>query len=116
MAILADFRGGVAFPPDQIRSAIEAAAFSRFTGTQQISIGLRPEAANLVVIEVDWKHSHMENKPSDVRVQIADPTLKKPVASVIEAISPRLFIRTMATALELKFLNGVLQPHWTHHE
>jgi hypothetical protein len=107
---------GIAFSAKEIRAALEAAAISGFTGTLQLSINLRPDAAQCVVVSTNFKHSHLEGKPADTRQELPNPTLKKPVSSVIEVISPKLFIRPAVTALEARFLKGVLQPHWTHDE
>jgi hypothetical protein len=38
------------------------------------------------------------------------------VDSVIDKIRSKLFIRTVVTAVEAHYVNGVLQPHWTHEE
>jgi hypothetical protein len=51
-----------------------------------------------------------------VRQELPDPTRKKPVEKVIQDITPKLFIRPVVMAVEARFLNGVLQPHWTHEE
>lgn len=107
---------GIAFSADEIRSVLEAAALTRFTGTVQISIGVNPDAAKCVGITVLYRHSHVEQKPGVTRQELPDPTLRKPVAKVIEDISSKLFIRTALTAMEIRFLNGVVQPHWTHDE
>jgi hypothetical protein len=109
---------GIAFSSDEIRSALESAAIPGFTGTLQVEIGLRPEAAQFVTFAVIRRQSHREEKPAttSTRQELPDPTRKKPVDSVIDKIRSKLLIRTVVTAVEAHYVNGVLQPHWTHEE
>ncbi|HEV7522157.1 MAG TPA: hypothetical protein VGP89_13740 [Candidatus Angelobacter sp.] len=106
---------GIPIPTEEIRSALESAAIPGFTGTMQLEIGLRPEAASCVMIGVIRRHSHRGEQQTVTRQELPDPSRKKPVDKVIEEIKNRLFIRTVVTAVEAHYLNGVLQ-NWTHQE
>jgi|ERR1051326_6327294 hypothetical protein len=113
MSLLAEVPQGIPFSADEIRSYLEAAAIAGFTGALQLSIGLRDEIAEHIVIKPIFRCSHLEGK---FEVINPDPTRKKPVGRVIEDIRPKLVIRPVLTAMEVRFLKGVVQPHWTHDE
>lgn len=101
---------GIAFSEQEIRSALESVAIPGFTGTLQLEIGLRPEAAACVMIGVIRRQA---KRPDDAapstRQVLPDPTRKKPVEGVIDQIREKLFIRTVVTAVEARYLDGVLQ-------
>lgn len=106
---------GIAFSAEYIRSALESAAIPGFTGTLQINIAVDDAAAKHVVFAVVRRESHREEKQAVTRQELPDPTRKKPVDSVIDALKSKLFIRTVVTAVDAHYVNGVLQ-NWTHNE
>jgi hypothetical protein len=113
MSTLAEFPQGIPIPTEEIRAALDSVAYPGFTGTVQLEIGLRAEAAQCVMIGVVRRQSHRAETVT--RQELPDPSRKKPVDKVIDQIKSRLFIRTVVTAVEAHYLNGVLQ-NWTHSE
>jgi hypothetical protein len=100
---------GIAFSEAEIRSALESVAIPGFTGTLQIDIGLRPEAAQYLMVGVIRRQSKRVDEPAAMRQELPDPTRKKPVDKVMDDIRSKLFIRTVVTAVEARYLDGVLQ-------
>jgi Na+-translocating ferredoxin:NAD+ oxidoreductase RnfG subunit len=105
---------GIAFSEQEIRSALESVAIPGFTGSIQLEVLIAPEAAQYITIAVIRRQaSPAAEGPQDlargaVRQVLPDPTRKKPVESVIEAIKSKLRIRTGLTALEVHVNDGVL--------
>jgi Na+-translocating ferredoxin:NAD+ oxidoreductase RnfG subunit len=105
---------GIAFSDAEIRSALESVAIPGFTGSIQLEVLIAPEAAQYITIAVIRRQaSPAAEGPQDlargaVRQVLPDPTRKKPVESVIEAIKSKLRIRTGLTALEVHVNDGVL--------
>jgi hypothetical protein len=100
---------GIPIPPEEIRSALESAAIPGFTGTMQLEIGLRSEAAACVMIGVIRRQSKRADQPAATRQELPDPSRKKPVDRAMDDIRGKLFIRTVVTAVEAQYLDGVLQ-------
>ena len=105
---------GIAFSADEIRSALESVAIPGFTGSIQLEVLIAPEAAQYISIAVIRRQaSPAADGPEAtthgaVRQVLPDPTRKKPVESVLEAIKGKLRIRTGLTALEVHVNDGVL--------
>jgi hypothetical protein len=105
---------GIAFSDADIRSALESVAIPGFTGSIQLEVLIAPEAAQYITIAVIRRQvSPAAEGPEGparaaVRQVLPDPTRKKPVESVIDAIKDRLRIRTGMTALEVHVNDGVL--------
>ena len=100
---------GIPFSDVEIRSALESVAIPGYTGTLQLEIGLRPEAAACVMIGVIRRQSKRPDQQAATRQVLPDPSRKKPVEGVIDKIREKLFVRTVVTAVEAKYLDGVLQ-------
>jgi hypothetical protein len=108
MSSLAEFRG-IPIPTDDIRSALESVAIPGYTGVLQLDISLGPAAAQCVMIGVIRRQSISVDRPAAVRQTLPDPARKKPVEKVLEDIKSKLMIRTVVTAVEAYYLDGVLQ-------
>jgi hypothetical protein len=100
---------GIPIPAEEIRRALESVAIPGYTGTIQLDIGLRAEAAACVMIGVIRRQSRKLDDQVAVRQTLPDPTRKKPVDKVIDDLKSKLFIRTVVTAVEARYLDGVLQ-------
>ena len=101
---------GIPFSDAEIRSALESVAIPGYTGTLQLEIGIRPEAAACVMIGVIRRQSkRADDGPAATRQMLPDPSRKKPVEGVISDLKSKLFIRTVVTAVEARYLDGVLQ-------
>jgi hypothetical protein len=105
---------GIPIPTEEIRSALESVAIPGYTGTLQLEIGLRAEAAACVMIGVIRRQSKRVDGPlhgatTATRQELPDPTRKKPVDKVIDDIRGKLMIRTVLTAVEAHYADGVLQ-------
>jgi hypothetical protein len=98
---------GIPIPTEEIRSALESVAIPGYTGTLQLEIGLRAEAAACVMIGVIRRQRG--EVAQTTRQQLPDPSRKKPVDNVIDNIRSKLFIRTVVTAVEAQYEDGVLQ-------
>jgi hypothetical protein len=109
MSPLAESTRGIPIPTEEIRSALESVAYPGFTGTLQLDIGLRPEAAQCILIGVIRRQSKRADQTAAVRQELPDPTRKKPVENVLADIRGKLFIRSAVTAVEAHYLDGVLQ-------
>jgi hypothetical protein len=109
MSLLAEFPRGIPIPMEEIRSALESVAVPGYTGTLQLEIGLRPEAAACVMIGVIRRQSFKVDQSSEVRHMLPDPTRKKPVDKVLADIKEKMMIRTVVTIVEAHYLDGVLQ-------
>src|SRR5882672_3771592 len=109
MSPLAEFSQGIPFATEEIRSALESVAIPGFTGVLQLEIGLNPEAAKYVMIGVVRRQSLKVDQPAAMRQTLPDPTRKKPVDKVLADIKSKLMIRTVLTAVEVHYLDGVLQ-------
>jgi hypothetical protein len=101
---------GIPIPPDEIRSALMSAAIPGFTGTLQLNVYLRDDAAKCVSIGVLRREAKRADKDqaADIRQTLPDPERKKPVDKVIEDIRNLLYVRTVLMAVEAHYLNGVL--------
>lgn len=100
---------GVPIPVEEIRSALESVAIPGYTGTLYVEIGLRPEAAACVAMAVIRRQSKKLDQPAALRQELPDPGRKKPVDKVIDDLRSKLFIRTVLTAVEAHYLDGVLK-------
>jgi hypothetical protein len=100
---------GIAFSDAEIRSALASVAYPGFTGVVQLDISLTPEAAACVMIGVIRRQSRKVDDQPTMRQTLPDPTRKKPVDKVIGDLKSKLFIRTVVTAVEAHYLDGVLQ-------
>jgi hypothetical protein len=100
---------GIPIPTEEIRSALESVAIPGYTGTLQLEIGLRAEAAACVMIGVIRRQSKRVDGAAATRQELPDPTRKKPVDKVIDDIRGKLMIRTVLTAVEAHYADGVLQ-------
>src|SRR5689334_2957495 len=109
MSPLAELPRGIPIPVDEIRSALESAAIPGFTGSVQVVIGLRPEAAQYVTIAVIRRESRNVNRPTTTQQVLPDPERKKPVQRVVDSIMGKLMIRPIMTALEIQVVDGVAQ-------
>lgn len=107
--------GGVPIPLEEVRFALDSVAVPGFTGTLQLEIGLREEAARCVRIDVVRRQVMRYEAVDGVRHTLPDPERKKPVQSAITKLEPRLIIRPVLTAVEFHLANGVLQK-WTIQE
>lgn len=102
---------GIAFSDAEIRSALASVAYPGFTGVVQLDISLTPEAAACVMIGVIRRQSKKADSEESTRQMLPDPTRKKPVDKVVGDLKSKLFIRTVVTALEAHYLDGVLQKY-----
>lgn len=117
MSSLAEFSRGVPIPLDEIRSALESVAIPGFSGVLQLEISPAPEAAQHVMIGVIRRQTEKVEPAGDgsapgarvTRQQLPDPARKKPVQNVLDRLEGKLMIRTVVTAVEAHFLDGVLQ-------
>jgi hypothetical protein len=101
---------GIAFSDQEIRSALASVAYPGFTGVVQLDISLTPEAAACVMIGVIRRQSKKaDDETPAARQTLPDLTRKKPVDKVIGDLKSKLFIRTVVTAVEAHYLDGVLQ-------
>jgi hypothetical protein len=105
---------GIAFSPEEIRSALMTVAYPGFTGVVQLEIALAPEAAQHVMFAVVRRQSKKVDDADGAaasapqRQVLPDPTRKKPVDKVMSDIKSKLFIRPVLTAVEAHFADGVL--------
>lgn len=106
---------GIPFSAEYLRSALESAAIPGFTGSMQVNIGVSEEAAKCVMFSVLRRETHRKDQQTVTRQALPDPTRKKPVDSVIDALKSKLFIRTVVMVVEAHYVDGVLQ-NWTHLE
>jgi hypothetical protein len=109
MSSLAERPQGIPIPTEEIRSALESVAIPGYTGTLLLDISLGAEAAQHVMIGVIRRQSFKVDQPAAVRQTLPDPARKKPVDKVLEDIKGRLMIRTVVTAVEAHYQDGVLQ-------
>jgi hypothetical protein len=114
MSILAEFPRGIPISADkveEIRAALQSAAYPGFTGTLQLEICPTPEAAQHVMIAVIRRQTQRADQASATssRQLLPDLERKKPVQNVIDAIKSKLVIRTVMLAVEGYFVDGVLQ-------
>jgi hypothetical protein len=110
MSTLAEFPQGIPIPTEEIRSALESVAIPGYTGTIQLEIGLRAEAASCVMIGVIRRQSkRVDHEPVAERQMLPDPKRRKPVEKVMADLKGKLFVRTVMTAVEAHYLDGVLQ-------
>jgi hypothetical protein len=99
---------GIPIPPEEIRSALASVAIPGYTGTLQLEIALSPEAAACVTFAVIRRQSMKVDQPAAMHQTLPDPSRKKPVDKVISDLKSKLFIRTVVTAVEAQYLDGVL--------
>lgn len=111
MSSLAEFTQGIPIPDAEIRSALESVAIPGYTGTLQLEIGLKAEAAQCVMIGVIRRQSFRPDQPAAVKQTLPDPTRKMPVQRVMDQLKAKLMIRSVVTAVEANFLDGVLQSY-----
>jgi hypothetical protein len=109
MSTLAERQQGIPIPLDDIRSALESVAIPGYTGTLQLDISVGAEAAKCVMIGVIRRQTFKVDQPASVRQTLPDPARKKPVEKVLADIKARLMIRTVVTAVEAHYNDGVLQ-------
>lgn len=109
MSSLAEVPQGIPIPPDEIRSALESVAIPGFTGTLQLEIALKPEAAACVMFAVIRRQSKQVPQLGTTRQVLPDPERRKPVQSVIEDLKRRLYVRPVVTAIEVHVVDGVVQ-------
>lgn len=108
MSALAEYQG-IPIPADEIRAALSSVAIPGFTGVLQLDISLGAGAAEHVMIGVIRRQSHkVEDQPATTRQQLPDPQRKKPVDSVVAKLKAKLMIRTVLTAVEAHYRDGVL--------
>lgn len=109
MSTLAEFPQGIPIPTEDIRSALESVAVPGYTGTIQLEIGLRAEAASCVMLGVIRRQTKRVDQDPTTRQTLPDPSRKKPVDKVIDDVKSKLFIRSVMTAFEVNVVDGVLQ-------
>jgi len=100
---------GIPIPTEEIRAALDSVAIPGYTGVLQLEIGLAPEAAQHVMIGVIRRQSMKVDQPAALKQTLPDPSRKKPVDKVLADIKGKLRIRTVLTAVEAHYLDGVLQ-------
>lgn len=108
MSALAEYQG-IPIPADEIRAALASVAIPGYTGTLYVEIGLRPEAAACVAIAVIRRQSKkVDDTTAAIRQELPDLMRKKPVDKVIDDLKSQLFIRTVLTAVEAHYRDGVV--------
>jgi len=109
MSTLVEFPRGVPIHSEEILSALESVAVPGYTGLLQVEISLTAAAADCVLIGVVRRQSHRADKPMSTFQALPDPQRKKPVQNVMDHLKEKLMIRSVVTAIEAHYLDGVLQ-------
>lgn len=101
----------VPIPVDGIVSTLRSVAVPGYTGIVLVEIGIRPEAAEHVQLDVRRKQTFKTDAQQSERTSIPAsgvPEREKLVRDVMQALKDKLCIRTVAVAIEFHYNDGRL--------